>query len=173
MLPAFESPALIRGNQGVAAQDRRPESLSKVQLLALASLRAAPYLQLRKLLGAVEERTLPLSHPLVLPIVRMLLHHVGTLSGDVGSEAKDATYLPWKTDLMQGDFRDKAAEVYICAMMIINDCVNIQTNHIHSVHTLPPQTLRRPDRNDRSSCPAGRTAARAGLPWVEDRGGGG
>lgn len=59
--------------------------------MALCGLRAFPHQQLRKLLIALQESSLPLIHAPVHHLLRQLLHHVGPTDPDSG--------LHWKRDI--------------------------------------------------------------------------
>lgn len=57
----------------------------------MCGLRAFPHQQLRKLLIALQESSLPLIHAPVHHLLRQLLHHVGPTDSDIG--------LHWKRDI--------------------------------------------------------------------------
>lgn len=91
----------IRGNQPLASQCNKPKWLRKHEYLALCGLRAFPHQQLRKLLIALQESSLPLIHAPVHHLLRQLLYHVGPVDDDGG--------LHWKKDIP--DLMEKFQEV--------------------------------------------------------------
>lgn len=68
--------------------------------MALCGLRAFPHQQLRKLLIALQESSLPLTHTPVHHLLRQLLHHVGPTDPD--------SELHWKRDIpgLMNDFKE-------------------------------------------------------------------
>ena len=98
-LPDVGDIARTRGNEGLATQHAMPKWMKKHEYLAFCSLRAFPCQQLRKLLVALQEQSLPLAQPAVQHMVRQLLHHVGPV---------EQGELYWKTDVgaLLGEFQE-------------------------------------------------------------------
>lgn len=95
-----------RSNVSIAAQADRPFWLTKPQFLAFCGVRAYPLLQLRKIICALRDRSLPFGRPEVQLIVKQALFQLGELRG-AGSED---TLLAWKhEDLVAGGCLDALA----------------------------------------------------------------
>eukprot|EP00434_Breviolum_minutum_P039387 symbB.v1.2.034976.t1/scaffold4614.1/size37436/1 len=82
--------AQMRGNMSIASQDAKPEWLNKQDYHAFCSLRAYPLQQMRKLLIALEESSLPMTHRAVQHLLRQCMHQVGPL---------DDNQFHWKKDI--------------------------------------------------------------------------
>ena len=93
-MPIYEpkQTALTRGNIAIACQELRRHWLSKPGYLEFVTLRAFPYLQLRKLCVALRERSLPLGRPEVQTLIRQSLYHLGDLSDSI------KPHLLWRTE---------------------------------------------------------------------------
>lgn len=88
-----------RSNISLATQSDRPEWLSRPQYLAFCSIRAYPLLQLRKILCALRDRSLPFGRQEVQVLIKSALYQVGALRG----LPNEPTLLSWKhEDLVVG-----------------------------------------------------------------------
>jgi len=87
-----------RGNRALACQETRPHWLSKPQFLAFCGMRAFPYKQLRQVVVALLDRSLPLQQRSVHSLLKQTLFHVGKLDTDQGGNIR----LGWKYDLTDG-----------------------------------------------------------------------
>jgi hypothetical protein len=92
--------SLDRGNMGIANKGTRPKWASEQEYLTLASLRAYPLQQIRKLCTALRDRLLPLSHNAVHAFVHQTLCQIGELRAPASSLSVEMT---WKYDLFYGD----------------------------------------------------------------------
>ncbi|KAH9261055.1 hypothetical protein BASA81_000759 [Batrachochytrium salamandrivorans] len=93
-LDAVGGVAAHRGNIALAAPDQRPESLTREQYKAFASLRSQPLLQYQELCCKLCDSTLPFDDPSVHSLVKQLLGHAGpVVNGEfewrTGAEVKD------------------------------------------------------------------------------------
>ncbi|KAG1697926.1 hypothetical protein DVH05_015410 [Phytophthora capsici] len=85
-----------RGNMVYANFLQQPDGFEKASFVALASLRAFPNQQYRKLMWALLDDILPWSDSCVGTIVRQSLYQVGTLTDEANPQ------LLWKSDMHRG-----------------------------------------------------------------------
>eukprot|EP00644_Phytophthora_capsici_P009382 jgi/Phyca11/543907/estExt2_Genewise1Plus.C_PHYCAscaffold_130295 len=85
-----------RGNMVYANFLQQPDDFEKASFVALASLRAFPNQQYRKLMWALLDDILPWSDSCVGTIVRQSLYQVGTLTDEANPQ------LLWKSDMHRG-----------------------------------------------------------------------
>ena len=88
-----------RSNQPVANQKLKPSCFKKYQWLTFANLRAYPNQQLRKICSILNDRSLPLSEPIVHTLLRQTLYHLGEVEDRGG-----VVFPVWKTDMLGGQF---------------------------------------------------------------------
>lgn len=81
--------AQTRGNMSIASQDAKPEWLNKQAYHAFCNLRAYPLQQMRKLLIALEESSLPMTRRAVQHLLRQCMHQVGPLNDNQFHWKKD------------------------------------------------------------------------------------
>ena len=105
-----------RGNKALASQHERPKWLKKHEYLTFCNLRAFPCQQLRKLLVALQEPSLPWTEPAVQYLVRQLLHQVGP--------EEEEGVLHWKTDMM-----DLIGEFQIALLALVDEFVAKPRDH--------------------------------------------
>jgi hypothetical protein len=96
-----------RGNRPLSCQESRPHWLSKAQFLSFCQMRGYPHKQLRNVVVALTERSLPFYHGSVHALLKQTLFHVGRLDIDQGG----AVHLGWKQDLFVGELLDTAQAV--------------------------------------------------------------
>ena len=99
-------PGSTRGNQGIAQRKDKPDWLTREAYCKFATLRAFPNNQIRELVTALREDTLPFEHPCVHVLVQQLLYHIGQDS--------------WKADFSYGycGFRRLAEEMELQATIL-------------------------------------------------------
>jgi hypothetical protein len=85
VIPAFSDPDLARGNQAIARPELPPFITSLEQWQAFCSLRAMPMLQIRKIMNALRDRSLPLGDPNVQLLIRQALFQLGPFTIDSNS----------------------------------------------------------------------------------------
>ena len=107
-LPQFDQEVEAgRGNLPESTQDKKPNFFNKLQYLSFTALRAYPCLQYRKILVALRDGELPLTHPTVHVLLKQALYHVGPLSYSGAKDVKDNDGSPvpvWKSDFYVNDF---------------------------------------------------------------------
>jgi hypothetical protein len=81
-------------------QNEKPNDLTKHEYLHLGKLRSFAFVQLRHLIVALSEGSLPLGEGRVQKLVTQLVYHLG----DVSANALEDDCFPWKADLYRGDF---------------------------------------------------------------------
>lgn len=89
-----------RGNRSLATQEARPDWLSKPQFLEFCRMRGFPNQQLRHLVCALVDRSLPFGHSAVHSLLKQTLFHVGRVDID----AQNNVHLGWKGDLNDHEF---------------------------------------------------------------------
>ena len=104
-----------RGNEALASQHSRPKWLKKHEYLTFCSLRAYPCQQLRKLLVAMQEASLPWNEPAVQHLLRQLLHQTGPV--------KEGE-LYWKTDMV-----DLLGEFQVALLALVDEFVAKPRDH--------------------------------------------
>ena len=94
-----ENTPATRSNQAIANQKFKPNCFTKSEWFTFTSLRAYPNQQLRKLCSILNDRSLPLSEPIVHTLLRQTLYHLGEVEN-----RGDGIFHVWKTDMFDGEF---------------------------------------------------------------------
>jgi hypothetical protein len=70
-------PSNTRGNIGIAQRGKKPDWLSSESFCKFSTMRAYPNMQIRELVTALVEDTLPFEHECVHVLVKQVLFHIG------------------------------------------------------------------------------------------------
>jgi hypothetical protein len=70
-------PSSTRGNEGIAQKGKKPDWLSSEAYCKFVTMRAYPNMQIRELVTALVDDTLPFEHRCVCVLVKQMLFHIG------------------------------------------------------------------------------------------------